>query len=323
MIAGALVACLLASFLLSGLESAILSVSIVRVRHRAKEAADPNGRETRLERVFNHRNRLLTAVLLTNNAIALLAFVLATRLLVSAFGASGYWIAFLVSLPVYLFWCELVPKSLFGRFPYRALKRFVLVLETINLSIGSLLGLAVLLKPAFQEEGERQEEIHDEQATARAEFRSLAQIVARDGTLSPVEKEMIENVMNFRRLRTAELMIPLSEVTAIPLEMPVEQVIKLSRKTGLNEFPVMSKSGDLIGIVSTFEILRTQPEGAGAVNFLRRIVRVSDTESASGLLLRLRKSGLRVAAVCTDDEARKPLGIISLDEILCRMLQKS
>lgn len=323
MILGILVTCLLLSFLLSGLESAILSVSTVRVRHRAKQAAAPGGKETRLERVFNYRQRLLTAVLLTNNALALIAFALATRLLVGAFGDNGYWIAFVVSLPVYVFWFELVPKSLFSRSPYRALRLFVVVLETIDLTVGTLLGLAVLLKPVFQEEAEREMDELDELATARAEFRSLAQIVARDGALSPAEREMIENVMNFRRILAGELMVPLSEVTAIPLDMPVEKVIKLARETGLDEFPVMSKSGDLVGIVSAFEMLREQPVAAGAVNFLRRIVKVGRDERASSLVLRLRKSGLRVAAVCANDEARTPIGIISIDDILQRMLQKA
>jgi len=323
MMVGALVACLLLSFVLSGLESAIFSVSIVRVRHRAKEAAHPNGKETRLERVLHHRQRLLTAVLLTNNALALVAFALATRVLVHHFGDSGYWIAFVVSLPVYVFGFELVPKSLFGRFPYRALRLFVVVLEVINLTVGKLLGLAMLLRPVFQEEAAREEDELEELATARAEFRSLAQIVARDGALSPAEKEMIENVMNFRRILAGQLMVPLADVTAIPLDMPAEMVVKLARDTGIDEFPVMSKSGDLVGIVNAFEILREQPQGAGAVNFLRRIVKVGRDERASSLVLRLRKSGLRVAAVCDNDPARTVVGIISIDDILQRMLQKS
>ena len=323
MIVGALTACLLVSFLLSGLESAMFSVSIVRVRHRAKEAANPNGKETRLERVLNRRQRLLTAVLLTNNAIALIAFAAATKLLVGAFGDRGYWIAFLVSLPVYVFWCELVPKSIFSRFPYRTLRFFVVVLEAINITVGELLGLAGLLKPVFQEELEHQEDVRDEKASARAEFRSLAQIVARDGALAPAEREMIENVMNFRRIRAGELMVPLSDVTAVPLEMPAEKIVQLSRETGLDEFPVMSTTGELVGIVSAFEILREKPDGVRAVNFLRRLVKVGTDEHASSLIPRLRESGLRVAAICAVEEPRRPLGIVSIDDILQRMLQKS
>ena len=34
---------------------------------------------------------------------------------------------------------------------------------------------------------------------ARSEFRSLARIIAREGAMAPAEKEMIENVMSFRR----------------------------------------------------------------------------------------------------------------------------
>jgi len=321
MLVGFLIACLLLSFLLSGLESAIFSVSVVRVRHRSKEADGTKGKEARLERVFLRRERLLTSILLTNNAVTLIAFALATRLLVGEFGDSGYWIAFLVSLPVYIFWCELVPKSLFLRFPYRALRAFVLVLEFINLTVGQLLGIVSLLKPIFQEEGERQSEEIDERARARAEFRSLATIIARDGELAPAEREMIENVMNFRRTLASDLMLPMADVTAIPLDMPADQVVRLAKETGLDEFPVMSTTGDLIGIVSSFEILRDRPKDARAVNYLRRLIRVEPSESATSLLLRLRKAGLQVAAVCSEDPAKKSLGIVAVDDIFKRMLQ--
>ena len=322
MTVAALCLCLALSFLLSGLESAIFSVSVVRVRHRAKESGGERSKERRLEWVFSRTRLLLTSVLLTNNSLALVAFILATRLLVDRFSENGYWIAFVVSLPVYILWCELVPKSLFSRFPYRMLRFFVVVLEMIDRTVGLLLRLVLLLKPGLQEESQRLESELGERARSRAEFRSLARIIARDGALAPAEKEMIENVMNFRRTLVGELMVPLSAVTAIPLDMPAEKIVKLSRETGIEEFPVMSKTGDLIGIVSAIETMRERPESATAVNFLRRLLKVGTDEPASSLVPRLRKSGLRVAAVCSDDPARTTMGIVSLENIFQRMLRK-
>ncbi len=197
------------------------------------------------------------------------------------------------------------------------------MLEIINLTVGQLLRLVLLIKPDFQEESQRLEGEIDDRARARAEFRSLARIIAREGHMAPAEKEMIESVMSFRRTRIGDLMVPLAKVTAIPLDMPTDQIIKLSRETGLEEFPVMSKTGDLIGIVSAVEIMRERPESASAVNFLRRLLKVGLEEPASNLVPRLRKSGLRVAAVCADDASKTTLGIVSLEDIFQRMLQKS
>ncbi len=42
-------------------------------------------------------------MLLSNNALALVAFFIATGLLVDRYSDSGYWIAFIISLPVYIF----------------------------------------------------------------------------------------------------------------------------------------------------------------------------------------------------------------------------
>ena len=75
--------CILVSMLFSGLESAILSVSQVRVRHRAKER-EPAAR--RLLYLFEHRERLLGSILLLNTLLNLLAFAAVTTLMVDWFG---------------------------------------------------------------------------------------------------------------------------------------------------------------------------------------------------------------------------------------------
>ena len=72
--------CILVSMLFSGLESAILSVSEVRVRHRAKER-EAGARQ--LLRLFEHRERLLSSVLLINTLLNLLTFSALTTQVVS------------------------------------------------------------------------------------------------------------------------------------------------------------------------------------------------------------------------------------------------
>lgn len=84
---------LVLSFLLSGLETAVLGVSRVRLRHHAKEN-DPTA--VRLEKLFSRRNRLLAAVLFANNSINLLVFALLTQILVAHLGARGYLAAIVI-----------------------------------------------------------------------------------------------------------------------------------------------------------------------------------------------------------------------------------
>ena len=110
--------CLLVSFIFSGIETGILSVNRVRLAHRAKQR---DAAALKLERLLAHPDRLLITVLVVTNLANIFALVLGTLELVAVLGKRGYLAAFALYLPLYLLGLELLPKSLFRRFPYRAL----------------------------------------------------------------------------------------------------------------------------------------------------------------------------------------------------------
>src|SRR5207247_11437578 len=101
-------------------------------------------------RLTKHPERLLATVLLCTNAADILALLLLTRQLVRSFGYAGYFFSLVIALPVYLFLLSVLPKSLFRRFPFRALAQLAGVLEVASmlfsplLEIGSRLGKLIL-----------------------------------------------------------------------------------------------------------------------------------------------------------------------------------
>src|SRR5258708_2761927 len=113
----AIASCLLVSFVFSGLEAGILSMNRVRLRHRLKLR---HRAAITIHRLLEQPGRLLVTVLLVTNLMNIFAITLATQEFVARFGAWGYLVAFGVFLPIYLVGLELLPKSLFRRFPYRA-----------------------------------------------------------------------------------------------------------------------------------------------------------------------------------------------------------
>ena len=60
-------------------------------------------------------------VLIVTNLMNIFALTLTTQEFVRWLGPRGYCLALVLALPVYLMGLELLPKSLFRRFPYRAL----------------------------------------------------------------------------------------------------------------------------------------------------------------------------------------------------------
>src|SRR5437763_8246256 len=128
--------CWTVSFFFNGIESGLLSIDPVRLRQNVKKGV-PAAR--RLNRLLKHPERLLVTVLLITNAADILALLLLTRQLVRAFGYAGFLYAILIALPVYLFLLGVLPKSLFRRFPFRALAKLAGVLELTTLILWPVL----------------------------------------------------------------------------------------------------------------------------------------------------------------------------------------
>ena len=126
MIAFAIFCCWIVSFFFNGIESGLLSIDPVRLRQNVKRRVPA---ALRLNRLLKHPERLLVTVLLITNAADIVGLLLLTRQLVRSWGYAGFFFSLAIALPVYLFLLSVLPKSLFQRFPFRALARLAGVFE--------------------------------------------------------------------------------------------------------------------------------------------------------------------------------------------------
>ncbi|CAN5437547.1 hypothetical protein BH23VER1_BH23VER1_33850 [soil metagenome] len=314
-----------ASFLLSGLETALLSVSRVRVLHRAKFG---DLTDFRLAALCADRENLITSILILNNALTIFVFASVTVGFVSAIGPWGYPLAFALSLPVYLLCGELLPKSICKRAPFRILRRTTPVLGLISLTLLPVVRL-VRRGLALVRDGDSGTAIRSgplafagapESDEARQEFKTLAALMEAQGSLGTTELRMIESVIDFQDATARDLMIPLAKVTSIPVDLPVASLLDLAARTGLDQFPVRNEAGHLVGVVNIFEILRADsPDCSGNVfRFLRKLVRSHPDEHALSVVRRLRRSGHAIAAVSSP--GGPALGIVSSTDMVARMV---
>ena len=135
--------CWVVSFVFAGIEAGLLSLDQVRLRHQVKLH---NHSAILLGRLMKAPERLLATILLVTNFADIAGLLLLTRRLVALLGILGYPVALLVAGPIYLFLLGVLPKSLFRRFPYRALAAFAGLLVFTSrllwpvLALGSLIG---------------------------------------------------------------------------------------------------------------------------------------------------------------------------------------
>ncbi|HEY2140341.1 MAG TPA: CNNM domain-containing protein [Chthoniobacterales bacterium] len=301
------------SFFFAGIEAGLLSVDPVRLRHQVKQ-----GRRDalRLDRLTKRPERLLITVLLVTNFANILGLLILTKLLVVQFGTLGFGLAIIIALPIYLFVLGVLPKSLFRRFPFRALAALGGVLEWFSillwpvLEIGERLG-RLILRPRVAESGRI--------FIAREELKQIAVQSEREGSLTATERAMIHNVVDFRNVRAADVMVPLAKAVTVRPTTPIEEALRLSALHSVDRLPVISEEGEAIGLVNILDILLEETRRESLGRYMRRIVTARDTEPAYRIIQRLRAAGLGLAAVI--DSQRKLIGIVTGEDAINRLVQ--
>src|ERR1043166_9646885 len=214
--------CWTISFLFAGIEAGILSIDPVRLRHRVKQDIPA---AVRLNALLRKPERLFVTVLLITNMANILGLLLLTRSLVAMFGSIGFLWALLIALPIYLFLLGVFPKSLFRRFPFRALAALAGVLELISLILWPVLELGGWLVRLIMP---RRATERGRLFAAREELKQITTQSEREGALTATERAMIHNVVDFRAVKVRDVMVPLQKIVSVPPDISVQEALKLS-----------------------------------------------------------------------------------------------
>ena len=301
------------SFLFAGIEAGLLSVDPVRLRHHVKQRRPA---ALRLDRLTKRPERLLITVLLVTNFANILGLLLLTKLLVAQFGPLGFALAILIALPIYLFVLSVLPKTLFRRFPFRALAALGGVLEWISILLWPILEIVdragrLLVRRRTAEPGRI--------FIAREELKQIAVQSEREGSLTSTERAMIHNVVDFRNVRASDVMVPLAKAVTVQPDTPIEEALRLSAAHSVDRLPVISEEGEAIGLVNTLDILLEETRRESLSRYMRRIVIARDAEPAYRIIQRLRAARLGLAAVI--DSQRNLIGIVTGEDAIKRLVQ--
>lgn len=301
-----LILCLILSFMLSGLESAVLAVSRVRVRHAASEG---DHRARRLLPLLENREALIGCITVANHMTNLAAFVLIALPAVRSASVWNYALAFILALPVFLIGLEVMPKKLFRRYPFRSLR-----------SVSPLVHLVGLALPLFRAFAPQQTSTTTEtpseprQTRGRDDLKALAQELASQHQLSPTATHLISRVLDYKKLRAADLMQPLAQSIALSSEMTVSNALIISRGQNSSLLPVLGADGRFIGVLDT----TTLPAALPADRLVRQHMRTLDTLPATlpalHALQHMRKQGRRLAIIV--DGNHSPIGLLTEEHLL-------
>ena len=206
--------CWVTSFVFSGFEAGLLSLDLVRLRHQVKLQ---NRSAILLDRLVKEPERFLATILLVTNFADITGLLLLTRRLVASFGMMGYPLALLLAAPVYLFLLGVLPKSLFRRFPYRALAAFAGLLVFTSRVLWPILELGAQTGRLLF----RRTKAPPRLFAAREDLKQLTVESERQGALTSAERAMIHNVVDFRTVKVADVMVPLAKVVSVRPETTI------------------------------------------------------------------------------------------------------
>jgi CBS domain containing-hemolysin-like protein len=131
--------------------------------------------------------------------------------------------------------------------------------------------------------------------------------------ISADEREMIANVFELSEYRVGELMVPLSEVTALPEDTKLAEAAHEVADKQHSRMPIYrSRVDDVVGVVHVFDLLGK--EGRTVADVAHPPLYVPVTMRASDLLVQLQTEQQHLAIVV--DEYGGAVGIVTIEDLL-------
>jgi CBS domain containing-hemolysin-like protein len=141
------------------------------------------------------------------------------------------------------------------------------------------------------------------------------------------ERELIQRAFTFADQTAAEVMVPRTEIIAVPVDASTQEAIRAALRHRHSRFPVYEETIDnVVGILSTKDLLsvaaRRSPRGGMTEVPLRRLIRppviVPQGASVIEVLSRMKSNRQPMAVVL--DEFGGTAGIVTLKDMVARLL---
>ena len=215
---GILIVLLIMSAFFSMSETALMSLSKIRIRHMVEEGV--KGAKL-VEDLTEDPNRLLGAILIGNNVVNIGASALATTIATNIFGSAGAGIATGIMTILVLIFGEITPKSIAKqnseKVALRVSKIINVIVKILRPFIWIFTAISSIFIRLFGGDPKASEPFITEE-----ELRTMVGVSEEEGVLEDVEKEMIFNVFDFADAHVKDVMVQRVDVIAVDIESSYE-----------------------------------------------------------------------------------------------------
>ncbi len=304
---------LVLSALFACFETAIVASSRAKIHRLATEG---NRKAKILEKLLNHRERVISTMLLGNNAINILASTIATGLFIRLFGDAGLFYATVSMTLAVIIFAEVLPKTYAVKSP-----------DNVALFFAPLINFLVIIFSPFTKAVHKIVNFISKaasQKTSKAELEEIRDTISlkhKEGSIYKYDKDMIDGVLDLADTEISEIMVHRKDVEMINIDLPVKEIVRRALDSSYTRIPLWKGNKEnIVGILNVRKLLKAlhfykqDLDKFNLKSITTEVWFVPSTNSLRAQLFLFRKRKRRMALVI--DEYGSLLGMVTLEDIL-------
>ena len=309
-----LVALLFFSAFFSMSETALMSMSKIRLRHLVENHV----KHAKLTQdLLDHPNQLLGTILVGNNLVNIAASAIATSIAIYFWNNKGVGIAtFLMTLLILIFG-EITPKNIAIDYT-EEIVLFIAPIMSVFVKIFSpvvwiLTNFTNGLLHLFGLNKQEKKPLITEE-----ELKTIVEVSSQEGVLESDEKEIIDNIFEYSDMRVKDIMIQRMNIVAVDVSATYEEVVEAFGEKQFSRIPVYEDTIDnIVGVLYAKDLFFIPVEKIKQFDikkYMREPFYTYEFIKISDFFRRMQGDRIHIAIVL--DEYGGVAGIITMEDII-------
>lgn len=297
------------SALCSMTETALSSVSIIRIKAKARKG---DKKSIKVYRLVKKYSETVTTILIFNNIVNILSTSLATYIFSKSLGSSGVAYATIIMTIVILMFGEITPK-IFGK--NNALDIMYKVTPIFTVLVNIMFPITKLVQKLENKFNKNEKKI----TVTEDELLEIVQTIEYEGVLNQGESELIQNAVSFDDKRVSSVMLKKEDVIFLYDDASEQTIRDIISSQKYSRIPVICRNTNkVIGIVHEGDLIDDilNNKKISIQSLIKDVIYITPGRKLSYALDKIQKSRMHMAIVVDNSEDHNFLGIVTLEDII-------
>jgi len=298
-------------------ETSVTAASRAKIHRLANEGSK---RAKKLEKLLKSREKVISTMLIGNNAVNILASAIATSVLIELFGDAGLLYATVGMTIIVLLFAEIAPKTIALKAP-----------DKIALFLAPLIDFLVkILMPVAHLSQKLVDSVVDlffpknyktSKGEELEEIRDAVDLKHKEGSIFKYDKDLIDGVLDLSDTEISEIMVHRKEIESINADLPIMEIVRNALEISYTRIPLWrGNKENIVAILNVRKLLKALHLYKGSFDKFDINSATSKpwfipaSNSLRSQLFAFRKKKKRFALVV--DEYGSLLGLVTLEDIL-------